>query len=53
MSMFPETQDLSVIHLHEAAVLMVRSGVDALCSSRSHAFETSMKAAAPTCAYAS
>ena len=50
--MFPETRDLSVIHLHEAAVLMVRSGVDALCSSQSHAFETSMKAAAPTCAYA-
>lgn len=50
--MFPETRDLSAMHLHEAAVLMVRSGVDALRSPRSHAFESSMKAAAPTCAYA-
>ena len=50
--MFPETRDLTVIQLHEAAVLMVRSGADALCSPRSYAFESSMKAAAPTCAYA-
>ena len=50
--MFPETRDLTVMQLHEAAVLMVRSGADALCPPRSYAFESSMKAAAPTCAYA-
>lgn len=50
--MFPETRDLSVMQLHETAVMMVRSGVDALCSPRSNAYESSMKAASPTCAYA-
>ena len=50
--MFPEARDLSVIDLHEAATLMVRSGADVLCSPRSNAFESSLKAAAPTCGYA-
>ena len=39
--MFPEARDLSVINLHEAAALMVRSGADALRSPRSISYESS------------
>ncbi len=43
---------MALIDLHETATLMVRSAVDALCSQRSVGYESSLRAAAPTCGYA-
>lgn len=50
--MFPNSRDLTVIRLHEAAALMVLNATRSLNDSDVAAFESAIKAAAPSSAYA-
>ena len=50
--MFPNTRDLTVIRLHEAAVLMLLNATCSLNDSEVAAFESAIKAAAPSSGYA-